>query len=185
MTDPGVPTLKAYALAVTRSDGLEIERKYLLARQPDRELLERLGARALAIEQVYLLPTSAAPVRRVRIVRTATETRRIYTEKRLLRRGVREEREEPIDEATATVLLREADPERGTIRKTRWEIPHGRHTLELDVFDAPPGLVLLEIELDDPDEPVEMPGWLGPLTDVTDEPAYFNVELALRVVASS
>jgi adenylate cyclase len=166
---------------VAASNGLEIERKYIVRRVPEAGFLEGLGARRLTIEQTYLLPTAAAPVRRVRVVRAAGETRHIYTEKRLLRRGVREERERPIDEATATQLLSEADPERGTVRKTRWEIPHGRHVLELDVFEAPSGLVLLEVELDDPDEPVDMPGWLGPLTDVTDDRAYLNIELARRV----
>lgn len=170
---------------MTSSNGLEIERKYVVGWLPDARFLEGLGARPLSIEQTYLIPTAGAPVRRVRVVRTGGETRHIYTEKRLLRRRVREERERPIDEAVAARLLAEADPERGTVRKTRWQIPHGRHVLELDVFEAPPGLVLLEVELDDPDEPVDLPGWLGPLTDVSDDPAYFNVELARRVTPGS
>jgi adenylate cyclase len=170
---------------VTARNGLEIERKYVVRQAPDIAFLQALGARALSIEQTYLLPTEVAPVRRVRLVRAGGETRFVYTEKRLLRPGVREERERAIDEATAARLLSEADPERGTVRKTRWEIPHGRHVLELDVFEAPPGLVLLEVELDHPDEPVDMPGWLGPLTDVSDDATYFNVELARRVTPGS
>ncbi len=166
---------------MSRTDGLEIERKYVCEVTPDPAFLESLGGRPRSIEQTYLLPTAEAPVRRVRTIRDGALLSHVYTEKRLLRPGVREEHERPIDDETAGRLLDEADPASGTIRKTRWEIPHGRHVLELDIFESPAGLVLLEIELASVDEAVELPSWLGSVRDVSDEPAYFNVEIARRI----
>ena len=54
-------------------------------------------------------------------------------------------------------LVAEADPARRVIRKVRHVISHGRWTLELDVFSEPPGLVLLEVELDRPEDVPELP----------------------------
>ena len=67
------------------------------------------------------------------------------------------------------------------IRKTRHLIPHGPWTLELDVFSEPPGLVLLEVELDDADQVPELPAAIAALVvrEVSTEAAYANHHLAL------
>ena len=53
----------------------------------------------------------------------------------------------------------------------------GGHTWEVDVFEgANAGLVVAEIELDDPDEPFEKPAWVG--EEVTHDPRYYNTCLA-------
>ena len=50
---------------------------------------------------------------------------------------------------------------------------------ELDLFrDPAEGLVLLEIELDDIDQPVSLPPFLEIDREVTDDPAFLNSELA-------
>ena len=50
----------------------------------------------------------------------------------------------------------------GKIIKTRYLIPSGRHTFEVDVFhDKNEGLVIAEIELESEDEQFEIPEWLG------------------------
>ena len=162
-------------------DGLEIERKYLLASGPPAALLARLGARPILIEQVYLQTTETAPVRRVRRSVSGGRAVHRYAEKRALGGIVREERETVIDSAEYRRLLKEADPARRPIRKTRHVFDFAGHTLELDVFEgALAGLALLEIELEDEDETAEIPPELGPVEDVSEDPRYLNWNLALR-----
>jgi len=63
------------------------------------------------------------------------------------------------------------------IEKTRHLVDVGGHTWEVDVFEgANAGLVVAEIELDDPDEPFEKPAWVG--EEVTHDPRYYNTCLA-------
>lgn len=63
------------------------------------------------------------------------------------------------------------------IEKTRHLVDVGRHTWEIDVFEGDnAGLVVAEIELDDPDEPFEKPAWAG--AEVTDDPRYYNSRLS-------
>lgn len=63
------------------------------------------------------------------------------------------------------------------IEKTRHLVDVGRHTFEIDEFAGDnAGLIVAEIELNDPDEPFEKPPWLG--AEVTDDPRYYNTCLA-------
>ena len=60
--------------------------------------------------------------------------------------------------------------------KTRYLVPSGKHTFEIDVFhDKNEGLVIAEIELSSDDEYFERPGWLG--DEVTGMPQYYNANL--------
>ena len=64
----------------------------------------------------------------------------------------------------------------GKIDKTRYYIPFGKHTYEVDVFhDKNEGLVMAEIELLSESEVFEKPEWLG--EEVTGNPAYYNANL--------
>jgi adenylate cyclase len=64
----------------------------------------------------------------------------------------------------------------GKIIKTRYLIPSGKHTFEVDVFhDKNKGLIIAEIELSSEDEPFEKPDWLG--EEVTGKPEYYNSNL--------
>jgi adenylate cyclase len=64
----------------------------------------------------------------------------------------------------------------GKIVKTRYLIPSGGHTFEVDVFhDKNEGLVIAEIELSSEDEIFLKPDWLG--KEVTGNPAYYNSNL--------
>jgi len=162
-----------------RTDGLEIERKYLLAGAPTPAELTALGSRPIRMEQRYLRGTAGSPVRRIRRSESNGSVVYTYTEKRNVGGIVREERERAVDAATYDRLLLEVDPDLRPIRKTRHVFEFGGHMLELDVFDEPPGLVLLEIELERADEPEpERPPLLRVIRDVSEEWAYFNVNLA-------
>ncbi len=158
---------------------LEIERKYRLARVPSEAELRAHGALRYQLLQVYLVePPPGQRVRRV--VGPDGAVSYWHTRKRHLRALVREEDEREIDEAEYLRLLAQADPARRPIRKTRLVAPHGGQELEIDVFDEPAGLVLVEVELRSEDEAVEVPGWLGEARDVSDDPAYANASLARR-----
>lgn len=64
----------------------------------------------------------------------------------------------------------------GRIVKTRYLIPAGRHTFEVDVFhDKNEGLIVAEIELQTEDEVFDKPEWLG--QEVTGQPQYYNANL--------
>ena len=156
---------------------LEIERKYRLAAPPDPRALAYYGAEAYRIEQLYLVkPPAGRRIRRIERPDGTVEHR--FTRKTHLRDLVREEQEHEIDIAAYDAYLEEADPDRQPIRKVRYVVPHGEQRLEVDVFEEPPGLVLVEVELRSEAEPVSLPGWLGEHRDVSADPAYANASLA-------
>jgi len=162
-------------------NGLEIERKYLLAGVPSEAALSALGARPVRIEQVYLRAEDDW-VRRVRRIDGSGTVRHVLTRKRELSGIVRQELETDLTAEEYGRLLADADPARRAIRKTRHVIPYGNWTLELDVFSEPPGLALLEVELDDETEVPELPPSIAALLvrEVSTEGAYLNYNLALR-----
>jgi CYTH domain-containing protein len=161
--------------------GLEIERKYLLSSAPSDAELAAFGAQPRRIEQVYLRSEDGW-VRRVRKVEAAGRTRYVATRKREIAGIVREEHEEELDAAAYGRSVAEADPARRAIRKVRHVFPFAGHVLELDVFAEPPGLVLLEVELEDASDVPTLPtAILARLVrEVSLESAYMNHEIALR-----
>jgi len=161
--------------------GLEIERKYLLAGAPSAADLAALGARQVRIEQAYLRVEDDW-VRRVRRTDRGGTVRHVFTRKRDVQGIVREEFEDDLAADEYARLLADADPARRVIRKTRHVFTSGRWTFELDVFDEPPGLVLLEVELDDAADVPELPSGVAALVvrEVSTESAYTNHELARR-----
>ena len=170
------------------TEHLEIERKYRLRAAPSAVTLAAHGAVALRIEQTYLLDDIDRPAgggnRRLR--RTELPDGRVehrLTEKRRVGPFSFHERETIVDAAEYARLLAEADPVRRTIRKVRHAVPFGDRTLEIDVFEEPADLVVLEIELGSVDEVVEPPAWLGERREVTGDPAYFNARLSRRDAA--
>ncbi len=158
---------------------LEIERKYRLAGAPSDDALATHAARSFRLEQLYLSePPAGRRIRRIEGPDGSVSHR--LTRKRHLRDLVREEVESEIDAAEYQRLAAEADPTRSRIRKTRHVVAHGAQKLEIDVFDEPAGLVLVEVELGSEAEAVELPDWLGEAQDVSTDPRYANANLALR-----
>lgn len=85
------------------------------------------------------------------------------------------EKEIPVTEAVELMALCGS----GVIDKTRYLVPFGKHTYEVDVFHgANEGLVLAEIELSDEQEAYEKPSWLG--EEVTGDVRYYNSMLSLH-----
>jgi len=157
--------------------GVEIERKFRLRAAPSARALAEHGAVPRRLEQVYLVePPSGRRIRRIEHADGRIEHR--LTRKERLRAFAFHETEERIDAARYESLLLQADPERCPIRKVRHVVPHGAQALEIDVFESPPGLVLVEVELEHDDEVVELPAWLGEWREVTGDPSYLNANLA-------
>lgn len=82
------------------------------------------------------------------------------------------ERELPLAEAEE--LMRLCEP--GVIDKTRYLVPCGCHTFEVDEFYGDnQGLVVAEVELVSENEPFERPSFLG--KEVTGDVRYYNSQL--------
>lgn len=125
----------------------------------------------LSIKQGYL---SSVPERTVRIrIKNARGILTIKGKGSLSGMSRYEwETEVPLQEAEA--LLKICEP--GVIEKTRYLIPNGEHTIEVDVFHGEnEGLVMAEIEVNSEDEVFLKPDWLG--KEVTGDPRYYNAAL--------
>ncbi len=142
----------------------EIERKFLVK---DNSFKTK-ALKATAIAQGYL---STHPERTVR-VRIKGEKGFLTVKGKGNESGTTRfewEKEIPFEEAKMLLQL----CEKGVIEKTRYEIPVGNHTFEVDEFYGEnEGLVLAEIELAHEDEIFEKPEWLG--AEVTGNVQYYN-----------
>jgi adenylate cyclase len=67
----------------------------------------------------------------------------------------------------------------GAIVKTRYLVPWGKYTIEVDEFkDLNSGLIIAEIELDTDDIIGELPTWIG--QEVTGDTKYYNSQLMIK-----
>ncbi|MBQ8995377.1 MAG: hypothetical protein IJ091_06140 [Oscillospiraceae bacterium] len=165
---------------MSNKNNLEIEYKYLI-RFPDLELLEtQSDCRKVEIVQTYLLSPKHVTAR----VRSWTEkgiTHYFRTEKVRVSKQTSEEYEKEISEADYLDLLKDADPARKPIHKTRYRIPYRDHMLEIDVYPFWRSQAVLEIEVSEENENVEIPDYLSVLRDVTGKKAYRNAALARAI----
>jgi adenylate cyclase len=147
--------------------GIEIERKFLVRGEGWRSLVRE---RRLLV-QGYL---ARAPVA-VRVRRNGERASLSLKEATaaIVRREF--EYEIPLADAEALFTLCLEPP----LRKQRYWVPVGAVTFEIDEFlDENAGLVIAEIELSTADADFPRPAWLG--REVSEDPRFFNVELARR-----
>lgn len=144
----------------------EIERKFLVA--PGQWSPGAIdGTR---IRQGYL---STDPSRIVRL-RTAGNDARL-TIKGTTSGVERAEYEYPVPRADAEWMLDHLC-HKPLIEKTRYRIPFGGRTWEVDVFFGDnAGLIVAEIELPSADEQPDLPPWVG--AEVSHDARYFNAAL--------
>ncbi len=146
--------------------GIEIERKFLVA---DPAVVD--GLDGTGVTQAYLLDDPACVIR----IRRAGD-RAFVTIKGPTDRITRSEFEYEIPIVDADTILAAMNHGR-QIEKTRYQVPDGEITWEIDVFGgADAGLVVAEVELTHENQVVPQPAWLG--AEVTDDPRYLNVNLA-------
>ena len=147
---------------------IEIEHKFLL-----KSDAWRAGAKGTEYRQGYLC---SAPERTVR-VRVAGGAGTL-TIKGASRGASRPEFEYSIPLDDARHLLEQLC-ERPLIEKTRYRIPFGGLTWEVDEFAGEnAGLIVAEVELTDEAQHFERPDWVG--EDVTSDPRYSNSALCRR-----
>ena len=103
------------------------------------------------------------------------------TEKTHLTDRTRIEREREITPEEWDALLPQIDRTRRVIEKTRWCVPSGDHTLEIDVFPFWSDRAFCEVELSAEDERFTLPDWLEVVREVTDDKRYTNSALALSI----
>ena len=148
---------------------LEIERKFLVRVIPD------LAPKAtFCITQGYILDLFGVVVRIRKSNRDGFITIKRDTGTNSL--GVHEY-EYSIPEWVASFLLRFSFL--GKIEKIRKNILFKGHMFELDIFQGHnAGLAIVEVELEDENEVVDLPYWVG--EEVTGKQQYFNKNLAKR-----
>jgi len=144
----------------------EIERKFLVKGE-----YKSLALRSFRIVQGYLSSVTGRTVR----IRIKGDKGYITIKGKSNESGVSRyewEKEIPVNEAEELLLLCEP----GVIDKTRYEVPSGKHTIEVDEFYGENnGLILAEIELETESENYLKPDWLG--KEVTGDRRYYNSNL--------
>jgi adenylate cyclase len=146
----------------------EIERKFLVRGSRWRE-----GARGENCRQGYLSTDIDRTVR----VRVMGE-RGTLTIKGRSAGSVRAEYEYPIPVEDAAYLLENLCL-RPLVEKIRFAVDFAGKMWVVDVFSGEnEGLILAEVELQDPDETIELPEWAG--EEVTGDPRFENVSLVAR-----
>ncbi len=149
-------------------ENMEIERKFTVKSLPDLE-----GKKVKVIEQAYL---STDPVVRVR-----KSDDQYYLTYKGGGHLIHEEYNLPLTEASYLHLLAKADG--NVIRKKRYLIPYGGHTIELDIFEPPfSPLVIAEVEFESVNEAENFapPDWFS--EDVTMDKRYSNSYMSSQVL---
>jgi adenylate cyclase len=144
----------------------EIEKKFLVRPRKWSEL-----GPGLVIRQGYLSTDNE------RTVRVRTYGDRGYITIKGITKGIsRKEYEYEIPPADANELL-DRMCHRPLIEKTRFRIPFGGHTFEVDEFTGDNrGLTVAEVELKTAGETVDLPDWID--REVSGDPRYFNSNLS-------
>ena len=146
---------------------MEIERKFLIEKIP-------LTLETLAYDKIKQGYFSILPEKRVR----KRGDLYILTEKG---EGdmIREEQEQIIDKELGEKLF--ALSQTHIIEKTRYYVPFGEYTIELDVYEGRhKGLIVAEVEFASLDDALNFvpPDWFG--KDITKDKSYKNMMLALN-----
>ena len=153
---------------------LEIERKFLIA-MPPSSLLEILPH--ATITQTYLLG-DANEEKRVRRIEDENGVRYVKTVKSSVSKLTRVERENRISEEEYATLLKEGDPSRRPLSKTRYFLPYCDLCFEIDVYPFWRDQAVMEVELPSEDTLISFPRELRILREITGDPQYKNSNLA-------
>ena len=148
---------------------------------PDVELLgAQNGVKIKHIEQTYLLCESGKNTR-VRKICEGGKVSFIKTVKQRISVLSSFEEENEITESEYAHELTCADPDKKTIVKTRYCIPFGKHTVEIDLYPFWSDRAILEVELASEDEEFSIPSYIRVIKEVSDDARYKNTKLAKSV----
>jgi adenylate cyclase len=151
----------------------EIEYKFLVTQDISSVWLDIENV--CEIQQGYLTKPGEGATVRIRLGKWASGNREAFLTIKSRSEGMsRDEWEYPILFEDAEEMMKLCELK---ILKRRALIKHGIYTIELDTFDGDlKGLVMAEIEVNDVDEKIELPSYLG--KDVSTDHRYTNISLA-------
>lgn len=159
---------------------IETERKFLIG-YPDISLLENTtNVRIKKIEQTYLLCEDGKSAR-VRKICEGDKIKLVKTVKERISILSVYEDEFEIDESRYAEELKNRDPEKNTIIKTRYCIPFDNHVIEIDIFPFWNDRAILEVELGGEDEEFSLPDFVNVIKEVSADPRYKNTKLAKNI----
>ena len=147
-------------------DGYEIERKFLVKTIPPLENYN--------FEHIIQAYVSLEPEIRVR-----KKGERYFLTEKSGHGILRKELEREISEEEFTKALPKAEGR--VLTKTRYYIPYGKYTIELDVYEGKnEGIVVCEVEFDSLDEANNFtpPAWFG--KDISNDKSYKKKVLAQK-----
>ena len=166
---------------------LEIERKFLVKLPQSWADFAELMDDVIDVKriwQTYLTPKNGEPAARIRktVEGFKNETKTVYhfNQKTPTKdTGVHQEKEHTITEKQYQDYLKQADPNKCEVSKTRFVFKYHDQIFELDLFRGHlKGLAILEIELNDKDDIVEIPEFLKVIKEITSEKKFNNFNLA-------
>ncbi len=164
---------KSEEVSNTPAEPIEAERKFLV------EIVGELPeCRELEITQTYLKEKDGLEPR---IRKREENGKYVYflTTKRFVSVNERVEIEREITQAEYDSLIAEANPAKRPIHKRRHCFEWDGRYLELDTFLEPPRPHhLLEIEHVSMDDEISFPPFLKVLKEVTDDPEWYNANIA-------
>jgi len=150
--------------------GLEIERKFLI--KNDRWKQAPNLSAGKVIKQGYL---SVDPSRTVRARIKGDQAFLTIKGKTQGLSRLEFEYEIPVEDAQALLGL----CENPVIEKTRYLLPQGEVTWEIDIFEGDnEGLMIAEVELESEQQSVALPDWLG--EEVSGDSRYVNASLTQK-----
>lgn len=145
---------------------VEIERKFLVANDSWRRFCagqERLKDGLIAASHNRKVRVRIYENRATLTVKTGREGRTRHEF----------EYEIPMKDAEELITLHCSQ---NVLTKVRHTVPHRGFTWEVDVYEGLlAGVVLAEVELEDADADVPLPGWIGP--EVTGDPRYRKINM--------
>jgi adenylate cyclase len=146
----------------------EIERKFLIKEMPSLE-----GFSSAVIKQGFIIKNDKGLLRVRTLVSENKKTGFITVKESGLLVRNEYEMEIPYDVAESFLVNCE-----NLINKTRYYIPNGETTIELDIFSGKlNGLIMAEIEMLSESQIIDIPKWFG--KEVTQDPSYTNLKLAV------
>lgn len=166
---------------------LEIERKFLVKFPKSWSDLAELFDGIVdvkRISQTYLKAEDGEQASRVRktVEGLTGDTDTVYhrnQKKPTGDTGVHEETESEISQKQYEKALKNANPDKCAVEKTRFVFKWHDQVFELDLFKGHlKGLAILEIELGDKDDTVELPPFLKVIKEVTKDKKFNNFSLA-------
>ena len=166
---------------------LEIERKFLVKFPTSWSDLAELFDGIVDVKRISQTYLKAEPNKQAARVRKTIEglsgdTETVYhrnQKKPTGDTGVHEETESEITEKEYNNALKQSNPDKCAIEKTRFVFKWHDQVFELDLFKGHlKGLAILEIELNDKDDKIELPPFLKIIKEVTKDKKFTNFSLA-------